>query len=107
MLLQIGKALNKLINQARDLPNSPTNQELLTQIQSRQKKLLDLLLNGTNNENAVKEIISDIESPKSKKEIKEAKCSKDWLPYWTAPLFSGHKEVEEYRKKQKEKQNNI
>lgn len=98
ILLQIGTALSGLIDKARDLPNSSTDQEQLTQIQSRQKKLIDLLVNGTKNKNAVKEIMQGTTLPQPTGEIKEARYKKDWLPYFTEPLFSEFKELEEYRK---------
>jgi hypothetical protein len=104
MLLQIGTALSGLIDKARDLPNSSTSQEQLTQIQSRQKKLIDLLVSGTNNKNAVKEIMQGITIPQPTGQIKEARYKKDWLPDFSKPIFSKTeiKEVEEYRKQQRE-----
>ena len=102
MLLQIGAALSGLIDKARDLTNSSTNQEQLTQIQSRQMKLINLLVNGTNNKNAVKEIMQGITIPQPTEQIKEARYKKDWLPYFTKPLFGEVKEVEEYKKQQKD-----
>ena len=60
MLLQIGAALNGLINKARDLSKSSTNQKQLALIQSRQRLLLDLLITGTENKNAVSQIMEGI-----------------------------------------------
>ena len=102
MLLQIGTALSGLIDMARDLPNSSTSQEQLAQIQSRQKKLIELLVNGTKNKNAVTEIMQGITTPQPTGQIKEARYKKDWLPYYTEPLFSEFKELEEYRKAQRD-----
>lgn len=102
MLLQIGTALNGLIDKARDLPNSTTSQEQLAQIQSRQKKLIELLVNGTKNKNAVTEIMQGITIPQPTEQIKEARYKKDWLPYYTEPLFTEFKELEEYRKAQRD-----
>lgn len=104
MLLQIGSALSALIDKARDLPNSSTSQEQLAQIQSRQKRLIDVLVNGTNNKNAVKEIMQGITVPQLTGQIKEARYKKDWLPDFTKPIFSKTeiKEVEEYRKQKRD-----
>lgn len=107
MLLQIGTALSGLIDKARDLPNSSTSQEQLIQIQSRQKRLIDLLVNGSNNKNAVKEIMQGITIPQPKGQIREARYKKDWLPYYTEPLFSEFKELEEYRKAKNKKSGDL
>lgn len=109
MLLQIGTALSGLIDKARDLPNSSTSQEQLTQIQSRQKMLIKLLVDGTNNKNAVKEIMQGITIPQPTGQIKEARYKKDWLPDFTKPIFSKDeiKEVEEYKKSKSQDDNSL
>ena len=91
------------------MPNSSTSQEQLAQIQSRQKKLIDLLVNGTKNKNAVKEIMQGITIPQPTGQIKEARYKKDWLPDFTKPIFSKTeiKEVEEYRKLKNQNDSNL
>ena len=102
ILIQIGIALSALMDTARDLSPSAENQDELNLITQKQKQIIDLLLNGTNNPNAVMDIMSDENlhlSPVSK-EIKVAKYKKDYLPYFSEPLFDDFKKLEEYRKQQ-------
>jgi len=109
LLLEIGSALSGLIDQARDLPVKLDDHDaiFLQSIQTKQKQLIDVLINGTNNKNVVSEILDGWKLPEMSNQVKEAQYKKDWLPHFTTPLFSEHKEVEEYRKKQKEKNNSL
>lgn len=100
MLTEIGTALSGLIDLARDLPHSSTSATQLNKIQSAQKKLLNLFITGTNNKIAVTEIMKDITLPTPTHRIREARYKKDWLPYFTEPMFSEYKELEEYRNSQ-------
>ena len=56
MLLQIGTALSILI----DMERSATNLEQVTQSRTIQQQLLDLFRNGTDNKNAVSQIMEGI-----------------------------------------------
>lgn len=103
MLIQAGIGLSALMDTARDLPDTAENQEQLKLIALKQKQIIDLFLNGTNNPNAILDIMVDenlILSPISHT-VKVAKYQKDYLPYFTSPLFSDLKEFEEYRKNRK------
>ena len=100
-LFELGTALNNLINQARDLEETKENQPLLSQIQTAQKELITLLINGTTNKNAVTEIMKKVPVKTSlSTKIREASSKKDWLPHFTEPLFSEFKELEDYRNTQ-------
>ena len=77
------------------------NQPLLSQIQTAQKELITLLINGTTNKNAVTEIMKNVPLKTSlSTKIREASSKKDWLPHFTEPLFSEFKELEDYRNNQ-------
>lgn len=98
MLFQIGSALNLLIDKARDLPPLAVSQ--IHQIQSLQQQLLDILLNGTNDKNAVTKIMKGVKPPKQKNKPRVARYKKDWPQCFTISASAELKEVEEYRKTQ-------
>lgn len=98
MLSQIGKALNKLIDNARNLSQNELNRKQLEEIWKREKQLIDLLLKGTNDKSAVSKIMQGINLKSASRKVTEAKTKKDWLPYFTESLFNDFKELEEYRK---------
>lgn len=105
ILIQAGIALSALMDTARDLAPTEENQEELNLIAQKQKQIIELFLNGTNNPNAVMEIMTDENlhlSPISKT-IKVAKYQKDYLPYFSGPLFEDFEKLEEYRKQQASK----
>ena len=108
MLMQAGIALSALIDTARDLAYIPENQEQLNLITQKQKQIIDLFINGTKDPNAILDIMSDERlhlSPISKT-TKVAQYQKDYLPYFTEPLFDEFEELEEYRKEQASKNEN-
>lgn len=105
MLNQIGTALNSLMNMARDLPvasdgeMSRKDYDSLVQIQSRQRSLLDLFLNGTSDRNAVSKIMDGIKLPPSDQKLREYKHTKDSLPYFVkSSLFADIDEMEVWKK---------
>ena len=98
MLFQIGSALNLLIDKARDLP--PIATKKISQIQSLQRQILELLLNGTNDKNAVTKIMKGVKPPKQKNKIRVARYDKDFLKCFLMSGSAEFKEVEEYRKAQ-------
>ena len=102
ILIQAGIALSALMDTARDLSPSAENQEKLELIDKKQKQIIDLFLNGTKDPNAIMDIMSDENlhlSPISKT-IKIAKYKKDYLPYFSDPLFADFKKLKEYQKEQ-------
>lgn len=106
VLFQIGNALSGLIDKARDLIDSKTNQEELSKIKTTQKKLIDLLLKGTNDKNVVSKIMKDVKLSDLTGKIREAKTKKDWLPYFIEPLSNELTELEEFRKTKEENERN-
>ena len=92
-----------LIDQARDLPYQATSGEqlLLKKIEDTERSLIDLLLKGTKNPNAVIEILGDLKLPKPTKNIRHAKFKKDWLPYFTEPYSKDLEEFRQYWNKKK------
>ena len=108
ILIQAGIALSSLMDTARDLSPTSENQSQLELIEQKQKQIIELFLNGTNNPNAIMDIMSDenlMLSPISNT-IKVAKYHKDYLPYFSGPLFDDFKKLEEYRKQQAAKKEN-
>ena len=83
LLRKIGYALNELINKARDLNECAENQETLRSIAIKQKQLIGLFINGTNDEMAVERIIGNMQSIFVDGYVREAKTQKDWLPHYT------------------------
>lgn len=103
MLTQIGTALSILIDTARDLPINTLNKERLDLIEQKQKQIIELFFNGTNDKKAVERIMSDkdlyLTSPA--KTPKPATETKDQLPYFTNSLIDDFNELQEYLKSQK------
>ena len=83
LLRKIGCALSYLINNARDLNDTIENQEVLSNITNQQKQLIELLINGTNDEMAVEKIMGNVQKVFVDGRIREAKIQKDWLPHYT------------------------
>lgn len=81
-LRKIGYSLSYLINKARDLCDVVENQELLSNIDNQQKQLIELFINGTNDEMAVEKILGNMQSIFVDGHVREAKMQKDWLPYY-------------------------
>lgn len=98
MLVEIATALSDLIDNARTLKNNAMNNLQLTKIESAQKQLLDLLLKGTSDKFAVKKIMSGIKLKKLSSKIREAKESKDWLPYFAYSVEDEEQEFEDFKK---------
>lgn len=95
-LRKIGYVLSYLINKARDLCDVVENQELLSNIDNQQKQLIELFINGTNDEMAVEKILGNMQSIFVDGHVREAKMQKDWLPHYT--------ELEKTKVLKKEKQ---
>lgn len=83
LLKKIGYALSYLINNARDLNDTVENQEILSNINNQQKQLIELFINGTNDEMSVEKIMGNIQNIFVDGRIREAKIQKDWLPCYT------------------------
>ena len=83
LLRKIGYALSYLINNARDLNDTVENQDVLSIITNQQKQLIELFINGTNDEMAVERIIGNVQNIFVDGRIREAKIQKDWLPRYT------------------------
>ena len=105
LLTQVGMALSILIDTARDLRDNSHNQEQLKLIAEKQKQIIDLFITGTNDKNAVAKIMNDpnlrLGSPATSP--KPAKSKKDWLPYFSNPLFDEFDNLKEYQKQQQQK----
>lgn len=101
ILKQVGEALSILIDNARGLSIDQINKSQLEKIYNRQKQLIELLLTGTKDVNAVSKIMEGITLNSTQNIIREAKFKKDYLPYYTGELFSEFKEYEEYKKSKK------
>ena len=106
LLTQVGMALSILIDTARDLKEVAHNQEQLHLISQKQKQIIDLFITGTNDKNAIANIMNDpnlrLGSPATSPKL--AKTKKDWLPYFNGSVFDDYENLEEYRKKQNLKQ---
>jgi hypothetical protein len=83
MLMKIGKALNGLIDQARDLENIPENENKIQDIINKQTQLLDLFIDGTTDSLAVTKIMRSSALTKSNDENKDTRFPKEWLPYFS------------------------
>lgn len=83
LLRKIGYALSYLINNARDLNDTVENQEVLSNITNQQKQLIELFINGTNDEMTVEKIMGNVQNIFVDGRIREAKIQKDWLPRYT------------------------
>lgn len=83
LLQKIGYALSYLINNARDLNDTVENQEILSNINNQQKQLIELFINGTNDEMSVEKIMGNIQNIFVDGRIREARLQKDWLPCYT------------------------
>lgn len=94
LLKQLGTALSNLMNKARDLNDNVLNRKRLKIIYLHQKKLVELLINGTNDKNAVNKIMYDMAFMSTADHIREARFKKDWLPYFTDELFDDVKELQ-------------
>lgn len=108
MLKQIVGALSLLMDKARDLPNTLFYQGKINEIEKKEKQLLDLLMNGTSDPLAVKNIMKNIQLLPMEEYIRPARTKKDWLPYFTEPLFS-EKEwaaVQAYRESKRNEEEN-
>ncbi len=105
ILTQIGLSLNILIDTARELADNDKNKPQLELIAQKQKQIIELFFNGTNNKDAVTSIMDDgnLQLLPSDGKVKLAKHNKDWLPYFTNSIFSDFEEVQEYRKNSSEK----
>ena len=101
LLTQIGAALSALMDTARDLADNDKNKDQLNLIENKQKALIKLLTHGTCEKSAVEKIMNDekLHLSKPSEKIKTAKHKKDWLPFFTDPLFSEFNELETYRNK--------
>ena len=97
LLEKIGKALSMLMNKARDLEITPNSKESLNRINKQERLLIDLLLNGTNDENAVDKIIGGVDGLYVDDVVRKAKLPKDLLPYFTCSDDDILKEYEEYK----------
>ena len=95
LLKQLGIALSNLMNKARDLEDNDVNRKQLESIYLHQKKLIELLINGTNDKNSVKKIMYDMCFMFTTDRIREARFKKDWLPYFTGELFDDIKEMQQ------------
>lgn len=95
LLRKIGYALSSLINNARDLNDTIENQEMLKNIANKQKQLIELFVNGTNDEMSVEKIVGNTQNIFIDGNIREAKIQKDWIPY--------HTELEKQKVLKKEK----
>lgn len=102
LLRKIGYALSGLINEARDLNNTRKNQKRLLEIYNQQKQLIELFINGTNDEMVVEKIMGSTNIVLDH-EIREARVKKDWLPYFTGDLFIDFTELEQHKVLKKEK----
>lgn len=83
LLRKIGYALSYLINNARDLNDTVENQEVLSNIINQQKQLIELFINGTNDEMAVERIMGNVQNIFVDGSVREARKQKDWLPHYT------------------------
>lgn len=83
LLRKIGYALSSLINNARDLNDTIENQEALSNIGNKQKQLIELFINGANDEMVVEKIIGNMQGIFVDGCVREAKTQKDWLPHYT------------------------
>ena len=95
LLKQLGIALSNLMNKARDLEANDENRKQLESIYLHQKKLIELLINGTDDKNSVKKIMYDMCFMSTADRIREARFKKDWLPYFTGDLFDDIKEMQQ------------
>lgn len=80
ILKEIGEALSMLIDNAREMEDTLQNQERLKLIKSKQKSILSLLTNGTNDTKAVEKIMQGVNLIKYPCKVRPARGRNDWLP---------------------------